>query len=656
MFLKIFRLVFVVFSLYLTGDAFYRWDGFKHYGTFFEFLPTVALITVLWSIVSLFVSLIIWLLTKAVEWLCLRWGLKYKAEYSLIFIGISLLAAVAAWKGKQVLLSNMPATFQVKLLILLFIVIVSTLITWILRNKGTRLIEAVQERIIPLVWLFGILFLISVPVSCHYAINKNPDNAELKKNVRYSSTAKDKNYPNIILVTFDALTARNMSVYGYHRQTTPFIEKWAKQASLFTKAHADCNWTSPSVASLMTGKRVWSHLVYNEYEKKIIKGETENLPLLLKNKGYYTMSFITSSHASPKILGIAKGFNINFDISPKSFPLKLIADARKLLGKLYDGKIKLYDWITREDFIFHVLLRQISGDVSETEFPPEAAFNEFLEFIDNNTVEPFFVWIHILPPHDPYLPPEAFKGIFNPSSYMRTLKSQMKILSGLMYRNFSDENQKTVEILRSRYDEFIQYCDRQFEDFIGQLRERNILDNSVVILSADHGESFDDNYLGHGGYSLYEQLTHIPLIIKEPNQSIGRTIVDVVAQIDIAPTILDFAQTSKPSWMEGQSLLPYIYGNGHRTEAVLSMTLDGNLGQGNKITVGTIAVWNNNYKLIHNIGKESQLFNLKDDPDEENNILDKEPAVSQQFLKIIKENLKKANERIAQMQLKILTD
>jgi arylsulfatase A-like enzyme len=210
------------------------------------------------------------------------------------------------------------------------------------------------------------------------------------------------------------------------------------------------------------------------------------------------------------------------------------------------------------------------------------------------------------------------------------------------------EKEKRFNSSRISYDGFIRYCDKQFEDFIAQLTSRNRLKNTVVILSSDHGESFEHDYRGHGGPYLYEQLTHIPLIIKESEQSEGRIINDLIEQIDIPPTILDLANIPVPSWMEGRSLVPLMRGKRLPSIPAFSMNLAKNPSLWHQITKGTIAVWEGDYKLIHYLEeKKSLLFNLKQDPGELNNLFNKEPEVGQRLLTLIQDNLKMANERIS---------
>ncbi len=643
---QIFRVIFVIFCLYLMGDAFYRWDGFRYYASFSEFLPNVALITILWSIVAGFTALLVWLPLRAFEWFCVRAGLKIKAYHLMLFAGILILTGTGVWSVKQYIWTYVQTSFQLKLAVFFFVLLAAVFFTWLFRRKSEKWIGTIQKNITPLVWLFGIWVILALPILAYHTWGNRSDNVVLQKTSQ-SSTAKKKK-PNIILVTFDALTARDMSVYGYNRPTTPFISEWAKTASLFTRLQAESNATTQTVASLMTGKRLWTHQTYHIRGSNPFRSNIENLPLLLKKSGYYTMAFIANDAASLGILGISNSFDIVPNPGEFSNPIFLREMIRKKLYQFFGEKIRLYDWIFRLNPFFSTVLDRISRDVSITRFPPERVFNEFSSLTESNSPEPFFAWIHLFPPHSWYLPPEPYMGKFDSSPKQRTFKSQKKELGKMSeYPGFTQEVLPSVSTFRARYDEFIRYCDKQFENFIGQLEEKNKLKDTVIILSSDHGESFEHDYLTHGGDNFYEQVTHIPLIIKEPGQTQGRVINDIVEQIDIPATILEFAKVTVPSWMEGRSLVPLMKGEMLSPRPAFSMNFEKNPSRGHQITKGTIAVWEGDYKLIHYLEeKKSLLFNLKQDPDELNNLFDREAEVGQRLLALIQDNLKKANEKI----------
>lgn len=649
----VFRLVFVLFSLYLMADAFYRWDGFKYYAPFSEFLPSVALASILWSIVAILTALLTWTLLVFMEWFCKFLGLKLRIAHLLLFTGVFILFGVSAWKAKKIVWPYVQTTLGLKLTVFIVVVIVSVFITLLFRDKAERCMDIIQERITPLVWLFGMFVILSIPLVTYHAWWKQINKTAPQKVSQAPATGR--NNPNIILVTFDALAAQNMSVYGYHMETTPFIDGWAKTATVFTRAEAESNYTTPTTASLMTGKRVWTHQTYHLEGTKPVRSHTESLPSLMKDNGYYTMAFVVNPHTTVKKLGISNSFDIAPHVSEFGTPRSLFGwkfgIIEVMLYELFGDKIRQHDWILKRNFILNRFINIVSRNFSETTVPPEKAFNRFLDVLDDSPLEPYFAWIHIFPPHDPYLPPDNFKGGINSSLALRTFKDQEKVrLKSFIYlfqhKPLPEEMQPTIELLRNYYDEFIGYIDKRFEDFINELKKRKI-ENTVIILSADHGESFEHGYFTHGGPFLYEQVTQIPLIIKEPGQKKGQIINDLVEQIDIPATILDLADIPAPSWMEGRSIVPLMNGERLPDMPAFSMNFEENPSRGHQITRGSIAVWEGNYKLIHYLKREeSQLFNLKHDPDELINLFDSEPKTGQRLLGLIYENLRIANEKI----------
>ena len=651
------RLIFVIFSLYLLGDAFSRWDGFRYHSTFPEFLPSVALVSILWSVVAILTAVFIWILARIFAWFCRLIGCAIDVEHLLLYSGIFTAFGVLVWKGKKHLWPFMHTSQQTKLILFVFGSLLSIFFTWLLRDKAKRWVAYILERITPLVWLFGMFVLISIPLVTYQMKFKDTDK-KISQKINTISVS-DKERPNIILVTFDALTARNMSVYGYSRTTTPFIAKWAKDATLFANLQAESNWTTPATASLMTGKRVWSHRASHINGAPPVKSSTESLPLTLKKAGYFNIAVVANPVASLKTLGITNSFDISPPLVEFTTPQSLLGGGVEAVGiidkflyRLFADKIRIHDWIVREDFIFGKILSKISRDISITTVPPEKVFGRFLDILNNKPPEPFFAWIHVLPPHVPYLPPEPYMQMFDSSSEMKTYKNQWKIFDGRgkyhKYEHFPPEIQPSIDILRNRYDEFIRYCDKQFEEFIDRLNERKKLNNTIVILSSDHGESFEHAYLAHGGPHFYEQVTHVPLIIKEPMQNERRIIHDLAEQIDISATILDFAGIPVPSWMEGRSLVPLIRGEELPPKSAFSMNLEANPRRGKHITSGVIAVWKGDYKLIHYLDeKRSLLFNLKEDPDELKNLYDNDPETGNRLLNLIHEKINEVNERVS---------
>jgi arylsulfatase A-like enzyme len=652
-FWKYFRLIFVIFSLYLLGDAFFRWDGFAYYAPFSEFMLSVALASILWSCVAVFTAFFVWGMLSLYDRLAVSAGLRYLGVHVLFLLGTFLLLGVLVWKGKKVFWPDIQTTVAVKSAVFLSVSLVSVFLTRASHASAERLMNVIQHHITPLVWGFGIFVVVSIPFVGYHAFFKGAGGAVPVRTAEITETRSQ--LPNIILVTFDALTARNMSLYGYERDTTPFMKKWAQNAVVFNRVEAASNFTTSATASIMTGKRVWNHRTF-QIEGTPVKGDTESLPAVLKKNGYYNLAFIVNPHTSVDILGMAD----SFDVAPNAVEFSKSASLVGLhfgylevfLSRLFGNKIKLHKWVLKNDFVLGKVLRMISGDFSTTTIPPEITFKRFIHEADTELPRPFFAWIHVLPPHDPYLPPDAFKRQFTALNKLRSFKAQQNIKDESYkylfdYMMIPEHMQPDVELMKHYYDEFIRYCDKQFERFVNMLQERNMLDETVLVLSSDHGESFEHGYFTHGGPFLYEQVTHIPLIIKEPGRGTGQVIDGLVEQVDIPATILDFADINVPSWMDGRSLIPLLRGNKLSARPAFSMNFEENPSRGNIISRGSIAVWSGEYKLIHYMRRnESILFNINKDPDEKTDLLKNEPETAKRLLSVLLGNLRDANKRI----------
>ncbi|MBI5739900.1 MAG: sulfatase-like hydrolase/transferase [Nitrospirae bacterium] len=517
-------------------------------------------------------------------------------------------------------------------------------------------------HITPLVWLFAGLFVAAMPLSAMNILHKPPPELmdEYAQNSNIIPTGKK---PNIIIVIMDALTALDMQVYGYERPTTPFITRWAEEAVVFNRVYSAAHWTTPATMSLMTGQNVWTHrlwyFAYNNPRKIRYK---DNLTRILMENGYSNYAFVQNKFANPRTLGIEDSFLLR-DYSSRFNNMLLGSGPATEFSKFFVRRP-----ITREIFALHPLnienivkaVIQKRGTLQQeqelpaadqtTTFPPRLVYDRFLSLASsegdrpNNKQkqlklkEPFFALLFALPPHDPYLPSLPYKGVLGDKDKPSKLIEQGP---------YDPEDQPKVDIMRKRYDEFLMYCDNEFEKLIKRLEETLDMSNTIIILTSDHGESFSHNYLGHTGKHLNEQKVRIPLIIKFPGIEQGKVVDLPVSQIDIAPTVLEFAGLKAPSWMEGRSLAPIFLGTFLDSRPVFSMELMENRSFGAPITKGTIAVWDGDYKLVYYPDEEKTvLFNLRDDPEESHDIFADERMIGQRLRKLVKNNLRLANEKI----------
>ncbi len=651
-FFTVCRVMFVMFSLVFIRDAFFKWDGYSFYMSLKEFLPDLSLSFVLWSIQGLFAALLSWLVIYSIHFVVQKVFDVVKIEhFAFLLLFVFLPFFVKKMFFKSISISDMLHLSRSSIVLVILLLLV--LLFWFARRSSddlfVKILNSLNNRIAPLVWIFSILFLIaalSYPLTARetFEARNGSDTVAI-------TSPENLQRPNIILITWDTLTAIDMELYGYERPTTPFISEWAKNAFVFKDVYASSNWTTPTSMSLMTGQRVWTHGVWYQAIHNPVDSYRNNLPALIKDNGYDVYGFVQKLHANPHTLGMRVDFSVsekaNAFFKPETWWFNR-------LKSVFKNRIITQKWLFSTNPIAG-LVTAYAPDVNVTTKPAGIVYNSFMELLkkkedsgsqqnfDNEPGRPFFAWLHLFPPHSPFLPPKPYAGVFGDAGRFNSEKKQDS--TALFYQEYGPERQSDVDILRKRYDEFILYSDKQFETFMSSLSSAVDMDNTVIILSSDHGENFSNGYMAHTGPHLYEPMVHIPLLIDLPGNNEGKVVDGNVEQVDIAPTILELAGIPVPSWMEGRSLLPYLEGESVEPKPVFSMQLINNIAVGRMpITKGTVAVWDGDYKLVYYMDENRVLlFNIKEDPQERVDLAEKEPSVARRLKKMITSELAKAN-------------
>jgi arylsulfatase A-like enzyme len=416
--------------------------------------------------------------------------------------------------------------------------------------------------------------------------------------------AKDKKY-NVIIILIDALRADHLGCYNYSRDTSPNIDNFAKEGVLFSRAYAQANWTLPSIASIFTSKYVVNHKVFN-IESKLSESEL-TLAEALKIFGYKTAAFTTGIFLN-KQFNLCQGFDVYEDI-----PLDLSTEIPR---------------------------------------PPKKNLKEVqprvLSWVKNNSDAKFFLFFHIMETHPPlYLPEDGndnlydpdYKGVVNRMSLDLRLKKQI-------YGNlFFQEDGTTTRLQRQdinhivcHYDAAVNYVDRYIGELLKQFKGMGLMENSIIILTADHGlDLFDHNTLFfYPSLAPYDEIAHVPLIIYHPALARkGAKIPTPVQSIDLFPTILDFLDIPLKKDAEGRSLIPAIYGKeDDSSQRYIYST--GSPERNTNLWKCTQTIRSPQWKLIKipyaPAYSSYELYNLEKDPKEQSNSIYKEPAVVDQLV------------------------
>jgi len=356
---------------------------------------------------------------------------------------------------------------------------------------------------------------------------------------------------NILLITFDALGAEDMSLYGYRLPTTPNIDAFARRATVFTNYYSASTFTTPSVATMLTGMYPSESRVYHLQGHLRAENDDKSLPGAMRAGGYATGAFFSN----PFAYYLAKRFKNNYDLLPEP------TFQQGGLQHLWDATVPLHQNSgigsgIDEYFDLEILWNSIGGMHSNLSmrFRAAASFEQARE-VAAKLPEGFFLWVHVMTPHQPYIPDPADRGRFLPYDEQRRYEEE----SDMQWKpHYEPDQQREVDRRRLLYDEFISTADRAFGSFMSDIESGGKLRDTTVILSADHGESFEGGVFQHESPYLTRPALHIPLIIRTRDQQHGRKIAFTADQTALPPTILELAGQPQPDWMRGQSLVKWL--------------------------------------------------------------------------------------------------
>jgi arylsulfatase A-like enzyme len=469
--------------------------------------------------------------------------------------------------------------------------------------------------------------------------------------------------PNIVVLVFDALSACHMSLYGYLRNTTPNISKFADESTVFQRHYAAGNFTIPNTASLLTGVYPWSHRAFHLYgglaetylDKNIFRQLGENTESLAYTHNTQTAYLLYQLHTQinnlyPLDTSAVFDANKASSVFEHDYPRGFDAYRRwKSLISSYSNSLFLRPfmqlsaqstWIRTMEKYYDAYPLGMVENVEGVHYKLEDTIDWIGRTLES-TAEPFFGYIHLLPPHDPYNPDANFLNSFAQSDLEILDKPQHYFTLGKTSDQLSHE--------RQRYDEYIAYVDSEFGRLIENLKKNNILDSTYFIITSDHGELFERGILAHATPTLYNPLLHIPLIIRAPQQAQRKDIFTPTSIIDIMPTVLHLMGQDVAPWCEGQ-LLPSFGGDEDIERPIFAIEAKEN-SKFAPIQKATLSITRWPFKLIHYRGYPgyddiSELFDLENDPEELDNLAQREPNIVSDLKKELDNNLAIAEENV----------
>ena len=387
----------------------------------------------------------------------------------------------------------------------------------------------------------------------------------------HRSASRRDDRPNVLVVTFDTLRADHVSAFGYARPTTPTLEALARQGFRFERAYSPMPATGPAHTSLMTGRSPRAHGVVRNGMR--LDDSTGTLAERLREAGYNTAA-VVSGYPLASQFGLAQGFASYDDAFPDETASIPVAEWE---GRPLDGA---YD--RRADATADRAVARLDDLADE--------------------VSPFFVFVHFFDPHSPYAPPGRYASAFG-------------------------QGRGSVV---DRYDGEIAFADAQFGRLLDALRRHRALENTLVVVTSDHGEGLGDHGQDEHGPVVYDEAVRVPLLFAWFGRVSQGASSSVVSLTDIAPTVLELIglQPGPAGGAEaGTSLAPVLRRTGSLglRHVVLEAEHAGRRTQR--------AVTDGRFKLVQGTmsGPRRTLFDLLADPRELRSILTAQASVAAQL-------------------------
>jgi arylsulfatase A-like enzyme len=393
-----------------------------------------------------------------------------------------------------------------------------------------------------------------------------------------------KKKDNVILLGVDSLWADHMSCYGYHRLTTPHLDRFAAQGVLFERNYSPHIPTTPAYATMLTGMDTFSHEVVALRHQGPLTERVRTLPEILREAGYNTTCVGFSGNPS------SRGFDTYLNFS--GWGSWADRPSRKA-ENLNDVALPELDRLAKED-------------------------------------APFFLFLRHMDPHSPYLPPEPFEHLFYDADPCDPSKTSMKPV--MEFKPFCDyfatwmpPGITDAEYVIAQYDGAVAYMDACIERIFVRLEQLGLAENTVVVINGDHGETLYDHecYFDHHG--LYDCTLHVPLLMRHPSLPQGKRVLGYTLHHDLVPSVLDVLGIEVPDAFDGRSVLPLVRGERPTNHADFYIT---------ECTWMRKHGWRTpEWKLIvalepdFHFKPEVELYNLIEDPNEDRNVAAEQPGI-----------------------------
>ena len=385
---------------------------------------------------------------------------------------------------------------------------------------------------------------------------------------------------NVIIAIMDAVRADHVGCYGYPRDTTPNLDRLAKESVLFERHFSQSAETKSSTACLLTSQYCDTNLA--DGPRAFIPG-TFALEAGLQKAGLRTLLISSNLKACP-LYGIGNDF---------------------------------------QDAMWDKQLEALAKE-GEPRYSPTVLLRAFDNWLGKHPEERFFAYLHLLPPHYPYDQPDEFTKLF------AGLKPVSFRAGGLPFPETIPRPVPEPPPLPewiNLYDANLRYSDWAVGELTKLLQEKGLPDKTLLIVTSDHGEAFGEHGHVWHGRSVHDEACHVPLLIRFPGRRLaGQRVAALTESVDLLPTIFDLLRSRYPAKLiQGDSLLPLLAG---RTDSVNQYVFSRGGGSPSKYLIRG----SDHALMLYSNGRWRALYDLRDDPGERTNVVAADPAVAEQMV------------------------
>lgn len=468
--------------------------------------------------------------------------------------------------------------------------------------------------------------------------------------------------PNVIIILIDTLRADHLSCYGYEHRTTPCIDQIAAEGVLYEKAISPAAWTPPAHASLFTGAYPSRHGVDRSH--LVLDPTLLPLPEVLRNHGYRTYGVSSNYWLSRETR-----FDRGFDHFVHSWQLVQAGGANAPLQRQHRKHALGLDTLPHDPqkrgigHIFSHTLNSLYERATQTLRRTLHAYDDGAWRVNYQVrrwisewrrhEQPFFAFLHYMEPHIRYAAPGRYHTMHLPTNLQRQRVNKVNQDPWRYLTGQIEMDEEDFFILKGLYDGEISYVDARVGQLYTLLREHGLLQDTLLILTSDHGENLGEHGLMDHAYCLYDTLLHVPLIVCGPTEFLpGQRITQQVQTLDLFPTILNITGIDdKEVWsqVQGRDLFPATLRREPERQAlaeylepqpplsVLQKRYPGFDGARYNRTLRAIRT--EQYKYVWASDGQDECYDLSVDPHEEQNLIARQATKARQLRAILEEKL-----------------